>query len=84
MVLRIEQNQTVHPDIQRKAQDEVDGVVGNRLPVLADRKSLPFTGYIIKECLRICAVVPLMPHSLDRDDASLFFHVSFLQFTTGQ
>ncbi|KAJ7801882.1 cytochrome P450 [Mycena olivaceomarginata] len=58
----------LHPDIQRKAQDEVDGVVGNRLPVLADRKSLPFTGYIIKECLRICAVVPLMPHSLDRDD----------------
>ncbi|KAJ7496789.1 cytochrome P450 [Mycena latifolia] len=58
----------LHPEIQRKAQDEIESVVGDRLPTLSDKESLPLTSYIIKECLRICAVVPIMPHSLDRDD----------------
>ncbi|KAJ7742657.1 cytochrome P450 [Mycena maculata] len=58
----------LHPEVQRKAQAEIDSVVGNRLPTLSDRESLPTTRHIIKECLRLCAVVPLMPHSLDKDD----------------
>ncbi|KAK7029626.1 hypothetical protein VNI00_014324 [Paramarasmius palmivorus] len=57
-----------HPEYQTKAQEELDRVIGDRLPILSDRDSLPFLDCIIKECLRICAPVPLMPHSLDKDD----------------
>jgi cytochrome P450 len=62
---------TLHPEYLRRAHEELDSVVGERLPVLSDRDSLPFIAHIIKECLRICATVPLMPHSLDRDDVRL-------------
>ncbi|KAF9228330.1 cytochrome P450 [Gyrodon lividus] len=56
-------------DVQRRAQAEIDEVIGTaRLPGLADRNSLPYVNCLIKEVLRMSAVVPLMPHSLDDDD----------------
>ncbi|KAF9261476.1 cytochrome P450 [Marasmius fiardii PR-910] len=43
----------VHPDIQRRAQDELDRTVGrSRLPVLDDGKNLPYIQAIIKEIER--------------------------------
>ncbi|KAH9934393.1 cytochrome P450 [Fomitopsis serialis] len=60
----------LHPDIQRKAQAEIDAVVGTqRLPTMEDREKLPYLNCIIKEVLRFGTIVPLMPHSLDVDDA---------------
>ncbi|KIJ65811.1 hypothetical protein HYDPIDRAFT_38999 [Hydnomerulius pinastri MD-312] len=57
------------PAAQRRAQAEIDEVVGTaRLPGLADRDSLPYVNCLIKEVLRLSAIVPLMPHSLDDDD----------------
>ena len=42
-----------YPDVYRKAQEEIDRVIGNgRLPVIADRSSLPYFEAIIKECYR--------------------------------
>ncbi|KIK59344.1 hypothetical protein GYMLUDRAFT_169823 [Collybiopsis luxurians FD-317 M1] len=42
-----------YPEIQKKAQDELDRVVGrNRLPVVEDEKNLPYVRAIIKEVER--------------------------------
>jgi len=41
------------PEIQKKAQDELDPVVGrDRLPTVDDRPSLPFVDAVCKEVLR--------------------------------
>ena len=39
-----------HPGIQKKAQAELDRVVGhNRLPTIEDEKNLPYCHAIVKE-----------------------------------
>jgi cytochrome P450 len=43
----------LHPEVQKKAQAELDAVVGNgRLPTVADRSSLPYLECIMSEVLR--------------------------------
>jgi cytochrome P450 len=50
---------TLFPDIQTKAQDEIDRIIGkDRLPVLADRDSLPYVSALHSEIYRWQAVVP--------------------------
>jgi hypothetical protein len=50
----------IHPEIQRRAQAELDAVVGpHRLPTLQDRVDLPYLGAIQKEIYRWAAIVPL-------------------------
>jgi cytochrome P450 len=50
---------TLFPDAQKKAQAEIDAVVGpDRLPSFGDRDSLPYTEALAKEVLRWNAVVP--------------------------
>jgi hypothetical protein len=50
----------VYPDIQAKAQAEVDRVVGkDRLPELEDAENMPYVQAIASECLRWLPVVPL-------------------------
>lgn len=47
------------PDVLRKAQEEVDRVVGNeRLPQFTDRVDLPYINALVKELLRWEQVVP--------------------------
>ncbi|EJD00102.1 cytochrome P450 [Fomitiporia mediterranea MF3/22] len=60
----------LYPDIQRRAQDELDRVVGNdRLPTLTDRAHLPFINNVISEILRWAPPSPMgLPHSATRDD----------------
>lgn len=44
---------TLHPEVARKAQAEIDQVVGtSRLPELDDKDSLPYLECIIKELYR--------------------------------
>jgi cytochrome P450 len=44
---------TLHPEIQRKAQKEIDRVVGSeRLPTFDDRAELPFLECILREIYR--------------------------------
>ncbi len=51
---------TLFPDAQRKAQEEIDAVVGSdRLPGYADRESLPYVGALVQEVLRWNPVAPL-------------------------
>ncbi|KAK7685068.1 hypothetical protein QCA50_011905 [Cerrena zonata] len=57
------------PDIQRRAQDEIDRVIGNnRLPRVEDRESLPYVYSVLKEVLRWRPVVPMVSHSVTQDD----------------
>ena len=50
----------MHPDIQRKAQAEIDAVVGqDRLPDFSDRAKLPYVNAIIEETLRWHSITPL-------------------------
>ena len=47
------------PDIQKKAQDELDSVIGrDRLPSFEDRARLPYVDAVCKEVLRWHPVVP--------------------------
>lgn len=57
----------VFPDVQRKAQEEIDRVVGtDRLPGYEDRDKLPYTDAIAKEALRYFPVVPVgTPHKTE-------------------
>ncbi|KAL0581129.1 hypothetical protein V5O48_000918 [Marasmius crinis-equi] len=51
---------TLHSDVQKRAQEEIDRVVGkDRLPHVKDRGELPYVEAIIKEILRWAPVVPL-------------------------
>ncbi|KIY53287.1 putative cytochrome P450 oxidoreductase [Fistulina hepatica ATCC 64428] len=59
-----------HPDIQKKAQEELDRVVGNtRLPCYGDRPDLPYLSAIINETMRLIPIVPMnLPHVATQDD----------------
>lgn len=50
---------TIYPDVARKAQAELDAVIGqDRLPSFSDRDNLPYINAIVLEVLRWHAVVP--------------------------
>ena len=50
----------MHPEVQRKAQAEIDRVIGSdRLPTLADQPSLPYIEALTKEVFRWNPVTPL-------------------------
>ena len=50
----------LQPDIQRRAQNELDSVLGqDRMPSFDDRSSLPFIDCIVLEVLRWNVVTPL-------------------------
>jgi cytochrome P450 len=51
---------TLYPDVQKRAQAEIDSVVGNsRLPSHEDRTNLPYVEALFKEVLRWNPVAPL-------------------------
>ncbi|KAF7346270.1 Cytochrome p450 [Mycena sanguinolenta] len=60
----------LHPDIQKKAQTEIDTVVGtHRLPEFKDRPSLPYVEALYREVLRWRPVLPLgAAHASSTDD----------------
>lgn len=50
---------TLYPEVQAKAQAEIDAVVGtDRLPTLLDRKDLPYVNAVANEVLRWHSVTP--------------------------
>ncbi|KAF9043111.1 putative monooxygenase [Panaeolus papilionaceus] len=60
----------LNPDIQKKAQAELDEVVGReRLPLVSDQPHLPYVRSIIAETLRWAPPLPLgIPHASTQDD----------------
>lgn len=57
------------PDVQRKAQAEIDTVIGsNRLPEMQDQDQLPYVSAVVKEALRWFPIAPMgVGHSVDED-----------------
>lgn len=50
----------MYPEAQRKAQAEIDAVVGtHRLPDFNDRPHLPYVNALVKESMRWQLVIPL-------------------------
>jgi cytochrome P450 len=50
---------TLYPGVQKRAQDEIDHVVGkDRLPSIEDQDQLVYTGALIQEVLRFAPVAP--------------------------
>ncbi|KIJ53804.1 hypothetical protein M422DRAFT_202062 [Sphaerobolus stellatus SS14] len=60
----------LNPEIQKRAQAEIDTVIGpDRLPTVADRSSLPYVEAVMIEVLRWAPVAPSgVPHRLSKDD----------------
>ncbi|KAJ6565468.1 cytochrome P450 [Mycena vulgaris] len=57
------------PHVQKIAQEELDRVVGDRLPTYSDQEALPYIAAIVKESLRWELVIPLgVPHRVMQDD----------------
>jgi len=59
-----------NPKVLKKAQDELDRVVGkDRLPDFSDRENLPYINAIIKEVLRWAPPLPIsLPKRVTQDD----------------
>lgn len=55
----------LHPEVQQRAQAEIDAVVGgHRLPEFSDREFLPYVNAIVKETMRWQNVTPLSKFTL--------------------
>lgn len=59
-----------YPEVQAKAQRELDSVLGpNQLPSFADKESLPYLKAIVEECLRWEVLLPFsIPHLSTQED----------------
>ncbi|KAI6016205.1 cytochrome P450 [Pisolithus marmoratus] len=60
----------LYPAVQRKAQEEIDRVVGtDRLPDFSDRPNLPYVEAVLLETIRWVPVFPLaIPHMTTAED----------------
>lgn len=61
---------SLYPEVQRKAQEEIDRVVGkSRLPTSSDREQLPYVNALVEEAQRWHPIAPMgMPHAADEED----------------
>ena len=59
----------LYPEVQKKAQVELDSVVGQgRLPVYEDSEKLPYVRAIVQEAHRLKTLVPMsLPYRAIRD-----------------
>ena len=57
-----------NPEALRKAQDEVDTVLGSRKPTLADVPNLKYLRQVVQETLRLYPAGWLMPRTAGEDD----------------
>ena len=63
---------TLYPEVQKRAQHELDTVVGrDRLPTLADRDRLPYLQALCLEVLRWMPAAPLGTSALLRSTTLL-------------
>lgn len=66
-----------YPEVQRKAQAELDEVIGpDRLPDFGDYDALPFLRAVLLECTRWTPAAPfVMPHRVIADDYFMNFFI---------
>ncbi|KAL2167285.1 hypothetical protein VTG60DRAFT_1444 [Thermothelomyces hinnuleus] len=61
----------LYPEVQKKAQEEIDRVVGpNRMPTMDDERDLQYIRAIVKESLRWMptTIMGAVPHAVTQDD----------------
>lgn len=59
----------LYPDVQRKAQEEIDTMLGTKIPLRPDCDKLPYITALVTELHRWQPVVPLaIPHAVSQDD----------------
>ncbi|KAF5379372.1 hypothetical protein D9615_006583 [Tricholomella constricta] len=60
----------LNPDVQKKAQEELDSIIGHgRLPSLDDRSRLPYMEALLNEVHRYHPIGPMgIPHCVTQDD----------------
>ncbi|KAI0325964.1 cytochrome P450 [Cubamyces sp. BRFM 1775] len=64
------------PEIQKKAQAEVDALTGGkRLPTMADRPSLPYVDAVLSEVLRWVSIAPVIAREVTEDDEYKGYHI---------
>lgn len=68
----------LHPEVQIKAQEEIDRVVGDsRLPDFSDREKLPYVEAVFRETFRWRPTVPLtLPHATSASDVYDGYYIS--------
>jgi len=54
-------------DVREKIEQEVDEVLGNRVPIASDFANLPYCLNAFKETMRIYPPVPIIPRQVERD-----------------
>ena len=61
---------TLNPEVQKKAQAEIDLVIGtDRLPLATDYDQLPYVQAVMSEVFRYHPVAPMdIPHRVAQDD----------------
>ncbi|KAG1666004.1 hypothetical protein FOA52_010102 [Chlamydomonas sp. UWO 241] len=57
-----------HPDVTRRVQEEVDRVIGDRLPTIEDIMELKFTTRVINESMRLYPQPPVLIRRALEDD----------------
>ncbi|XP_072038505.1 cytochrome P450 2U1-like [Amphiura filiformis] len=63
---------TKHPEIQKRAQEEIDNVLNQNQPRLEDKPSLPYTWAVVLETMRLATVGPLGVTHAVADDTRMF------------
>ena len=56
-----------HPGVEAKLLEELGGVLAGRAPALADLASLPYTGMVVREALRLYPPAPAVPREAAGD-----------------
>ncbi len=66
----------LYPEVQKKAQEELDRVCGDRLPDMSDEPNLRYIRACIKETLRWFPTAVLgLPHAVIRDDEYMGYKI---------
>ncbi|CZT02199.1 related to cytochrome P450 2A12 [Rhynchosporium graminicola] len=67
----------MYPDWQKKGQDEVDTVCGDRMPNSDDIQNMPVVRALIREIFRWRSPVPFgVPHTVTEDDVYEGYHIA--------
>jgi cytochrome P450 len=66
----------VFPEVQKKAQEELDRVCGDRLPTMEDEMDLQYIRGIVKESMRWMPTDILgIPHAVIKDDEYMGYKI---------
>jgi cytochrome P450 len=57
-----------HPEVYRRLQDEVDGVLGGRMPTAEDLPKMPWAYQVLEEMMRFCPPIYTLMRRVEEED----------------